>query len=135
MTDKTDLIHQIGGAILRRANSDGEDWEYAGWVFQTMDGQSYGGEVFRFDETTRIPLDIGPEQRATGKAFFRLREITADDDGKLWIKCLAAVRREDKALRMYFEFDDKQRWSITPANTENARQVLLGEAFPEVNGS
>ncbi len=133
MANKTDLVHQIGGAILRRANSDGEEWDYAGWVFETRDGSSYGGEVFRYNGNTRITLDMGLEQRPTGQAFFRLREITAGDDGKPWIKCLAAVRRADKALRIYFEFQDEKRWRITPANTENARQILLGQAFPETN--
>ena len=133
MTTKTDLVHRIGGAILRRANADGEAWDYAGWVFETSDGDSYQGELFRYVGERRLLLDIGVEQRPTAKALFRLREITAGDDGKPWIKCLVAVRRADKALRMYFEFEDEKRWRINPANTENARQILLGEAFPETN--
>lgn len=132
MTAKTELVHKIGGAILRRANADGEDWDYAGWVFKTLDGSSASGELFRYRGQTRLVLDMSSDQRTTSDAFFRLREITVGDDGKPWIKCLVAVRREDKALRMYFEFEDASRWSISPANVEDARQILLGQAFPEV---
>lgn len=132
MTEKTDLVHQIGGAILRRANADGEAWDYAGWMFETADGDSYGGEAFRFHDGIRLLLNLGTEQRPTAKALFRLREITKGDDGKPWIKCLTAVRREDKALKMYFEFEDKARWRITPDTAGDALAVLVGDAFPEV---
>lgn len=132
MTEKTDLVHQIGGAILRRANADGEAWDYAGWMFETVDGESYGGEAFRFHDGIRLLLNLGTEQRATAKALFRLREITTGDDGKPWLKCLTVVRREDKALKMYFEFEDEARWRIGPQNTERALAVLVGDAFPEV---
>jgi len=133
--EKTQLVHQIGGAILRRANADGEDWDYAGWVFKTLDGSSAGGELFRFRGPTRLLLNMGVEQRATSDAFFRLREITVGDDGKPWLACLVAIRRADKALRMYFEFKDASRWSLHPENVEETRRILLGDAFPEVHES
>lgn len=131
MAEKDDLVHQIGGAILRSANADGEAWDYAGWVFETTDGDSSTGEPFRFRGETRLLLDVWKESRATKKAFLRLREITAGDDGAPWIKCLAVVRREGKALRLYFEFEDASRWRIGPANAEDALRVLVGDAFPE----
>ena len=63
-----------------------------------------------------------------------VRKIVGDD-GKPWLACLVAIRRADKALRMYFEFKDASRWSLHPENVEETRRILLGDAFPEVHES
>ena len=132
MSEKTDLVHEVGGILLRRANAEGDEWDYAGWVFEPTDGQSYGGEIFRYYGRERRLISLGTDQRPAARAFLRFRALSTGEDGEPWIKCLLAIRRRDKALKMFFECEDPKRWKLTSANVDQGREILLGEAFPEV---
>ena len=54
-------------------------------------------------------------------------QLEGDD---YWIKCLA-VLRSDGDLKMLFEFENWDRWKISPANIERTYEILIGDAYPE----
>ena len=79
--------------------------------------------VFRLESPWR-------DMKSITTAFKRLREITCVDGDDYWIKVLF-VLRSDGEMKFLFEFDDWNRWKITPSNVDHAYEILVGEVFPE----
>lgn len=124
-----DLIIEIGRTLKKAAQTQEGDWDYAGYMFETKDGVSSGGEMFRFHTGKRIPFRLGRDMKTITTAFKQLREITRVDGDDYWIKVLF-VLRSDGEMKFLFEFDDWDRWKITPANVDQAYQILVGDVFP-----
>ncbi len=125
-----DLIVEIGRILKRAAQDQDGDWDFAGYMFETGDGVNSGGEMFRFRAGVRIPYRLGRDMKTITTAFRRLREVTRGDGGEYWIKVLF-VLRADGEMRFLFEFDDWDRWKVTPANVDRAYENLVGDVFPE----
>lgn len=129
-----ELIIEIGQILKRAAVSQAEAWDYAGYMFETKDGNSSSGEMFLFHSGNRLPFRLGRDMKAITTSFKRLREVTRVDGDDYWIKCLA-VLRSDGDMKLLFEFDDWSRWKITPANVDRAFEILVGDVYPEAVGS
>lgn len=131
MSIEQDLIIQIGQVLMRSAKSTTVNWDYAGYMFETSDGLSSSGEIFLYRRRTRLDFDLDfDDQDKIIESFKRLREVTRVDGDEYWIKC-NVVLRSDGDLRMLFEFDNKARWTVTPANVDRAFDILVGEIYPE----
>ncbi len=125
-----DLIIEIGRTLKRAAQEQDGEWDYAGYMFETKDGVSSGGEMFCFRAGVRVPYRLGRDMKTITTAFKRLREVTRVDGDDYWIKVLF-VLRADGEMKFLFEFDDWDRWKITPANVDRAYEILVGDVFPD----
>jgi hypothetical protein len=129
-----ELIVTLGQILLRNADRTVPGWEYAGWMFETRDGDSSSGTNFAYAGRRQLNIEFDfDDEDALLEAFKRLREVTRVEGDAYWIKCLA-VLRSDGDMRLLFEFDDWSRWSITPANVDRAYDILVGEIYPEALG-
>ncbi len=126
-----ELIVEIGQRLMKNAKKQTLDWSYAGYMFQTRDGRSSGGEIFLFNGSNRLEFNLDfDDQDVIIESFKRLREVTRVEGDAYWIKCIAVLRR-DGDMKLLFEFNDWSRWSITPANYERAFEILVGEVYPD----
>ncbi|RYG93333.1 hypothetical protein EU803_04335 [Loktanella sp. IMCC34160] len=125
---KDEIVFQIGNLIGQAANASVEHWDYAGFMFDTA---SKGGSSYLYTDGIRGSLETGNIRRELRQSFLRLRDLTQIAGDDPWIRCLAMIRFEDRALRMLFEFDDKSRWEIGPTNARDAYRIIVGDAFPE----
>lgn len=131
MAIKEELIIRVGQLLMKSARESSEAWDYAGYMFETKDGASSGGEDFLFSGSNRLIFDLSfDDQDEIIECFKRLREVTRVDGDDYWIKCLA-VLRSDGDMKLLFEFDDWSRWKITPANVDRALEILVGDVYPE----
>ena len=105
----------------------GTDWSYIALVATfTSQRRSMFGYVFFEDGRweAKLPRDPG---RSVMKAFRRLHEHMAAVDGVAWQQCLLEISRTDYTVSVDFEYDDRDRWSVTP----DKLQQLLGEFVSE----
>ncbi|RJE86543.1 hypothetical protein [Paracoccus onubensis] len=128
------LIIKIGKLLMKSARVSATSWDYAGYMFETKDSVSSGGEIFLYAGRDRLVFDLDfDDQDEIIESFKRLREVTHVDGDAYWIKCLVAVR-SDGDLKMLFEFDDWSRWKISPTNVDRAYEILVGEIYPDAAG-
>lgn len=127
-TTRDELTLNIGNLIGQAANFSAEKWDYAGFMFEAED---QGGSSYLFKDGTRLSLNDDYVFGELRQNFLRLREVTRVDGDDYWIKCLAVVENESKQLRMLFEFNDQNRWKITPVNARDAYSIIIGDIFPE----
>lgn len=128
---RDEITINIGNLIGQSANSGGQSWDYAGYVFATNNGESSSSSFFVFRNSKLLDIDDDDRFEETERNFFRLREITRVDGDDYWIRCLAVVQNASKQFKMLFEFDDPSRWQITPANAHDSFRILVGEIFPD----
>ena len=69
MADTNELIHKIGGILLRNAEAEPQPWDYVGWVFALEDGVNYADLRYKF---------LGKLQKGFEFA------IDKDEDPELW---------------------------------------------------
>jgi len=127
-----DTIIKIGKLMLRNARLRAEEqlgdpnkWDYAGYVFQEG-----GGDIFLFHEKEQYSYSFGDMRMEIWDLFVILRDLTRVEGDKPWIKCKAVIR-SDGELKMLFEFDDEDKWNITPRNLDRKYDILIGDIFPD----
>lgn len=132
MADRlNDIVHKVGGILLDNIHAAGKDWDYGGWVFG-IDAEDYVYDLrFTFHDRLQGAYEFETGFEDAVNLMFDLREVTAGDDGVPWKKCLLVIRAEDKAIRFLFEFEDEERWSLTPSVLPRRFEVFVGDAFPE----
>jgi len=129
---KNDLIIDISKLILKAANESNELWNYAGYVFETEDGENSTGSVFSFKNGIRQRMSIYENIELLTDKFKELRKLTLVEGDNYWIKCNLIVRKSDGKMKMLFEFDDWSKWKVTPGNFDRAYEVLVGDLFSEI---
>ena len=126
-TSAQDEVLALGELVSSHAAYAGSDWAYIALVATiTRQRRSISGYVFFSDGHWEAKLPRDP-QRSVMKGFRRLHDRMAALDGVAWQQCLLEITRQDQTVSVEFEYDDPDRWSLTPDNLEQ----ILGEAAPE----
>lgn len=131
-TTRDEITINIGNLIGQAANASTDTWDYVAYVFSYEGNGLIGGQPILYRDQNQIKLQTRPIRKELRTNFLRLREITRVDGDDYWIRCLAVVKNDGKKFKMLFEFDDPNRWEITPANARDAYKIVIGDAFPEV---
>lgn len=131
MTVFNEIIQDIGRTLLHAANDQNPDWDYVGYTFNTNDGVNFDASGFLFVSQTLQEFTLRRIGKDLGTLHLRLREITKIHDQPYWIASRCVLRKLDNDFKLHFEFDNPNRWKITPANADNAFDVLVGSAFDQ----
>lgn len=126
-TSANGQVIELGTLISSHPSYDGTDWSYIALVASFSGGRrSMFGYVFFADGhwEARVPRD--PE-RTVMKAFRRLHEQMEIEDGVVWLQCLLEITKAEHTITVDFEYNDPDRWSVTPANL----QEVVGEPLSE----
>ena len=117
------LVQEIGALIVTNDRYQ-DDWQSLAIVGSFRDGErSQYGYVYTADgewegRTSGIP---------TLKLMKRLNDEMADATGKRWLRCLVQIKRADMSMNVQFEYDDPDRWSVSPATVEQDALALKPE--------
>lgn len=125
MIRATDLIHEIGGAIVNDENSLNTDWELLGIVFtatENADVTSLSG--FYYDADGNATPEYPSEAANLPELMLELRDAMYEASGKLWKAALFQITRETKKLTTHFDYNDENRWKVTPQNLESMREEI-----------
>ena len=120
-------VIQLAELISSHQAYHGTDWSYIALVATfTRQRRSMLGYVFFADGhwEARLPRD---PQRTVMKAFRKLHREMAAADGSAWQQCLLEITRPDHTVSAEFEYDDAERWSLSPSNLAE----LLGQPVQE----
>lgn len=125
MIRATELIHQIGGAIVNDENSLNTDWESLGIVFtatENADVTSLSG--FYYDADGNATPEYPSEAANLPDLLLELREAMNQASGKRWKAALIQITRATKKITTQFDYDDENRWKVTPGNLAQMREEI-----------
>jgi hypothetical protein len=121
------LIMQVGRAVLADASYQGADWSALTLVATFDQGRkSLFGYTYMAGGAWKAvtPSDA----RRVINLLRDLREAMREADGKApWRQCRVQIKRADMKINLAFEYDDPQRWMVTPANMADMVEALRPE--------
>lgn len=118
----SELINEIGRRLVADEPYASIDWNaFALVVTVTPTRKDMSGFAYLDDGSTIPAL---PDDLNLGTAFDELNALTARPDGKRWMAMLLQCTRANGHLRFLFEWDDVDRWAVTPANLATRREEL-----------
>ncbi|MEM9625300.1 MAG: hypothetical protein AAGA21_03640 [Pseudomonadota bacterium] len=122
--DADELIVEIGRAVLLDERYRNEDWSGIALVGSFAHGrESMHGYVYRTDGSWTGCIPADPEDDILDK-MLDLKRVMAEEKGAVCHQCLVQVSRTKQDVNVKFEYDDPQRWSVTPANLEQMVETL-----------
>ena len=129
-TSANGQVIELGRLVATHPAYADTDWAYIALVASFGEGRrSVFGYVFFADGhwEARVPRD---QDRSVMKAFRRLHDQMADEDGVPWVQCLLEITSPDLTIAADFEYEDPQRWSVTPANLQEVVGEPTGQPGP-----
>ena len=118
------LVQEIGASIVTHEEYQ-DDWASLAIAGNFKDGRrNQYGYVYTEDGDWKARL---PGGFATLKLMKRLNDEMADATGKRWHRCLVQIKRADMSMDIQFEYDDPNRWSVSPATIERDALALKPE--------
>lgn len=116
------LIHEFGALVSGADLTEGNDWQRLALVVRFEDGirRAYGFYYGADDDGE--PLSIG--DFAIADKVGELREVMREADGKLWHACLMQLLRATNRFVVTFEYDDGERWHVTPRTLAAVKQAI-----------
>lgn len=120
--DRNEATLQLARAIAADAKLGTLPWDELVLVARFGDGVSnVNGFAYQAGGTSR---PVAPRGAAVLDAFIDLRAATAVDGQADWIACKLQVRRAGGKLSLDFEYEQPDRWKISPANVKQMSEAL-----------
>jgi hypothetical protein len=120
--DRDALIHRLAEAIAGDSELLLDGWTHLVLTCRIEDGMLNMNGFCYTDDGDAVP--VSPRDFSIFDVLQELRDAMAQADGKApWIAALFRIERQTAKLDADFEFEQLERWSITPANvTARARE-------------
>ncbi len=121
MTKRDDLIALICGEIMNSSRLRNIDWKMVTIVFDIGVG-SVANSGFAYLEEKVVAVSASGS--AVGDYVRVLRDELKLPDKGPFVQMLVQIRRSDGKIRADFEYEDRSRWRISPANLAGMREAL-----------
>lgn len=109
-----DLVLELGRVIVGDP-AYADPWDALSLVIQLDQRKRMFGFVYLGNGDWEAQT---PDSFDALKLADRLRETMRHQHGSQWKACLVQIHRADLRVLIDFEFDDADRWQVTPANLE-----------------
>jgi len=124
MKNKTQLVHEIGEEALRTPDLQEVDWESFAVVIDLADGV-YAQSGFLYLEDDIEPFIAESEDPLAMRHLAKeLAETLKNETGQDIVQILVQIQNEDSKIKIDFEYEDRNRWSIKPSTMFKMREEL-----------
>jgi hypothetical protein len=123
-TRSDELIKQIGRDIVLDPRYRSRAWSAIALVgVCAADGPSMHGYLYRLDGSWSGEVPEDADGRILD-GIVELRRAMIAERGDQWHQCLIQIVRERQEMSIKFEYDDPDRWSVSPANYQEMVEML-----------
>ncbi len=116
------LITEIAQAVVNDDDFRTLDWESLSLV-SIVDSGMADMSGYAYDANGE-PTACSPNDFAILDLMTELAEAMQEPDGKTWKTALLQIERATGRIHMTYEYNDRQRWKVTPANYKTKPQEL-----------
>ena len=125
MNNLNHYVIAIGEMVLRSEKPQEYDWELISIVYDISDSHSANSGFLYTNEKT-IPTGIGidSEPMAIANKIREFRNAMAEQTGKKFKQLLIQMERETGRIKIDFDFDKGNKWTIVPSRLKEMREEL-----------
>lgn len=121
---------RIGAMLLAAPTYAAHEWGSAALVARFDQGRwpSVSGYLYLRDGSAVAALPDHSTLDALAEALVALAAAGERPDGRRWLAALVQVIRDRQEVRITLEWDDPERWRVTPANVDTLPGTLAPES-------
>jgi len=121
VADRT--LTELGQQIIAdpRYNGQERDWQGIAVVVQVAPRERLFGYIYRPDGSWTAGM---PDLDATIEKAIELSQAMRIEGKEAWKTCLIQIQRPGPKLKVDFEYDNPDRWAVTPANLRQKVEEL-----------
>lgn len=123
-------VNAIGEALFicadRKCTERGlESWDSLAQVYTVGDGfLSNQGYLYHGEMIAAFSAELSEAPLWLDNKVVEFREFLTTATSNTFLQLLIQMERSSKRIRIDFEFDDRDRWSINPRNLRKMRETL-----------
>lgn len=120
-----DRIEEIGHLILQCDDVADSQWHTLSFVFDITDGAtSNSGFLYKGEKVTPVIAEIEEHPLLLDDTILDLRKEIAEKNGHKFFQFLIQLEKETGRIKVDLEFDNPDRWKITPGKLKEIRETL-----------
>lgn|SRR5690554_1393083 len=118
-------IVDIGNLIPKADKPSNYDWDLLTIVYDIVDGHSANsGFLYIGDEVIPTGVRISDDKFAISNKIREFRDAMAEQTGKKFKQLLIQMERETGRIKIDFDFDKGNKWTIVPSRLKEMREEL-----------
>lgn len=101
------------------------EWDLLSFVFDVGEGHmANSGFLYSGDKVIPASASIRGQRKLLSGKIIELQKVIHNQCNYKFKQLLIQMERETSRIKIDFEFDDANRWSITPSNIKQMREEL-----------
>jgi len=122
--DDGDIL-ELGELVLRCKKIIDNEWDCLAVVYDTGEGHiANSGFIYKDEVVSPVTTKIENSPLLLGDKILAFREKIYEECGHKFKQLLIQMESETNRIKIDFEFDDPERWSIKPAKLKEMREKL-----------
>jgi len=118
-------IVEIGGLTLKCKDVVENKWKELTFIFDVAEGHiANSGFLYNGDKVRPASARIKENPLLLNEKINELRDKVYEESGHYFKQLLIQMENETNRIKIDFEFDDPQRWTIKPAKSQEMREKL-----------
>ncbi|CAM3504813.1 hypothetical protein [Parendozoicomonas haliclonae] len=119
------IVLEIGAMILQCEDVMESKWDFVSFVFDISDNHiANSGFLYIDDEISPASAEIEDDPLRLDDKIITLREKVRQQYGESFKQLLIQMESKQNRIKINFEFDNPERWSINPKNIIDMREHL-----------
>ena len=122
MSEKSVLVQDLAQLLAGDEGYSAQPWQSLVMVGEVVPGRTSMNGFVYLDNGQAVPASPRSMQ-----ALKKLKEVSAAmqaESGKRWLACVVRIDRPSGKVDIHFEYDDAERWLITPQNVAGMAETL-----------
>jgi hypothetical protein len=125
MNIDTKYVLELGNLILRCQKVINNEWEMLSLVYDTDGGHSANSGFLYANEKIRpFSASIEGSPLLVRDSILMFREKIYEETGKYFKQLLIQIEKKTNRIKIDFEFENPERWSMSPSKIKEMREYL-----------
>ena len=119
--DQMECLEAMVIGVSQEINDRVDAWESFAVAFDVDEDSNVGNSGFCWGEK-RVPFAV--DDNAVDEAVLAFRDLSRDREGNGWKAMLLQYVRSTRSVNTEFEFDNANRWRVTPKNMDTVLESM-----------
>jgi hypothetical protein len=115
------VLHELGQLVIADEEFAGKDWQGIALVIQVEPRKRLFGYRYKADGGWEGATPAGRPAILKARELADAMKVEGKDG---WKTCLVQISRPGPSIEIDFEYDDPNRWDVTPANLKTRVEEL-----------
>src|SRR5690554_2807760 len=125
MSNLNQYVFDVGELVLQADNLRNDNWDFVTIVYDISEGHAANsGFLYIGDNVEPTTSRNSNDKRSLSNKISEFRDAMAEQTGKKFKQLLIQMERETGRIKIDFDFDKGNKWTIVPSRLKEMREEL-----------